>query len=70
MDEARRPEPGMDPAQDVEGHRVSAFEIDGHDRETGLLDELDDVFRPRDVFHDIPLPEGGPGAVGVNGLGF
>ena len=50
----------MDPAQDMEGLGVPALEIDGHDREPGLLDELDDVFRPRDVFHDLSLPEGGP----------
>ena len=51
----------MDFPQPVEIPGIGAREIDGDDRETGLSDELDDVFRPGAVFDDFLafLPDGG-----------
>ena len=57
MDEPDGPEARMDPAQQMEHPGIAAVEIDGDDRKTGLLHQLDDVFRPGNVLDDLPLSE-------------
>ena len=47
----------MDPAEDMERLGIPAFEIDGNDRETGFLDQLDDILRPWNVLHDLSLAQ-------------
>ena len=59
VDEARGAQAGMDLPQDMERFRIPAFEEDGNDRESGFLDQLDDVLRPGNVLHDLLLRNGG-----------
>ena len=43
----------MDPAQPMEHPGIAPVEIDGDDRKTGLLHQLDDILGPGDVLDDL-----------------
>lgn len=54
-DEPERPEARVKLAEDVEQTRILAVEVNGHDGQAGLADELRHIVRPRLVF-DNALP--------------